>query len=602
MHHRFPARRVPLGQPPPAAPRQIRRESGDKSPQSKRRDAAAGPVPSRSRLGFAMSPLLVVLAVPGRMANRRLRSDKGRNNGRSHSLLTGGHSSGNGTRCMVLKGFRLIRNIGCFDSFQGSADTDFAPLTLIYAENGRGKTTVAAILRSLTTGTPDLIKGRCRLGSPHAPHVVLEVDGLPQPIVFENDRWSNTYGSIAIFDDHFVDDNVYSGLSVEPNHRQNLHEVILGRQGVSLARRVSGLSDRIADFNRELREKEAAIPNDKLFGIDIDTFCGLKEQANIDTSISQTERALDAVNGADRVAATRHFSQLDVPAVDICGLETLLAKQISDLDETAVNLVRAQAGLLGDVGEQWIAAGVPLIQCDTSSDNDERCPFCGQSIAGIDLVDKYRLYFGEAYRSLQAQVASAIADCQRQFGGDRLAQFQRTLSSLVDQHTFWSTLTTLPPLEIDEESLAACWVQAGDTLLATMHKQNAPLDRSELGKEARRILTRYVETVDGLTAQVEALVACNTAILEIKQSVESGSQSQVAGRLNRLKAAKSRHCAEVKPLDAYVAVKRAKSDAESERERHAMLLIPTDDKCFPRIGMPLIATWTDWCCFPNRRC
>ncbi|WP_231486652.1 AAA family ATPase [Paracoccus pantotrophus] len=49
---------------------------------------------------------------------------------------------------------QLLRNVGQFDNV--SPQQPFTPLTLIYGENGRGKTTVAEILRSLATNDPVL--------------------------------------------------------------------------------------------------------------------------------------------------------------------------------------------------------------------------------------------------------------------------------------------------------------------------------------------------------------------------------------------------------------------------------------------------------------
>ena len=48
--------------------------------------------------------------------------------------------------------FRLIRNIGNFKSVDSGAELPLAKLTFIYGENARGKTTLAAILRSLASG------------------------------------------------------------------------------------------------------------------------------------------------------------------------------------------------------------------------------------------------------------------------------------------------------------------------------------------------------------------------------------------------------------------------------------------------------------------
>ena len=53
----------------------------------------------------------------------------------------------------MLNALRLLENVGQFDSAKGGL-LPLAKLSLLYAENGRGKTTLAAILRSLITGEP----------------------------------------------------------------------------------------------------------------------------------------------------------------------------------------------------------------------------------------------------------------------------------------------------------------------------------------------------------------------------------------------------------------------------------------------------------------
>ncbi len=62
---------------------------------------------------------------------------------------------------------RLLRNIGTFDSVATGATIPLSRLSIIYAENGRGKTTLAAVLRSLATGDPLPISERRRLTAQH---------------------------------------------------------------------------------------------------------------------------------------------------------------------------------------------------------------------------------------------------------------------------------------------------------------------------------------------------------------------------------------------------------------------------------------------------
>ena len=78
---------------------------------------------------------------------------------------------------------QLLGNIGQFDSDNSAATIPLAPLTLVYSENGRGKTTITSVLNSLATGDPIPIVETRRLTAQHPPpHVVLEFSGGPPPI------------------------------------------------------------------------------------------------------------------------------------------------------------------------------------------------------------------------------------------------------------------------------------------------------------------------------------------------------------------------------------------------------------------------------------
>ena len=141
----------------------------------------------------------------------------------------------------MINNLQLIRNVGCFNSVTTAANIALGRLTLIYAENGRGKTTLAAILRSLATGDAIPIVERRRLAAQHPPHVIIGCAGELPAAMFQNGAWSRTLANMVVFDDVFVDQNVYSGLVVGVDHRQNLHELILGAQGVALHQQLQNL-------------------------------------------------------------------------------------------------------------------------------------------------------------------------------------------------------------------------------------------------------------------------------------------------------------------------------------------------------------------------
>ena len=104
---------------------------------------------------------------------------------------------------------QLLRNVGQSDNVSTTASLALKCLTLIYAENGRGKTTLAAILRSLASGEALPITERRRLGAAHPPEVIIACANATQVARFQNGVWSDTCPDVLVFDDVFVDRNVY---------------------------------------------------------------------------------------------------------------------------------------------------------------------------------------------------------------------------------------------------------------------------------------------------------------------------------------------------------------------------------------------------------
>lgn len=133
-----------------------------------------------------------------------------------------------------------IRSIGRFRNYVANGDVSFRRLTLVYAENGRGKTTLCAILRSLQTGQSEFVAERKTLGATDPAFVHLRINNAN--FQFTNGAWMGIYPDVLIFDPVFVNDNVYSGDYVEHEHKKNLYRVIVGAEGVRLAREIEDFS------------------------------------------------------------------------------------------------------------------------------------------------------------------------------------------------------------------------------------------------------------------------------------------------------------------------------------------------------------------------
>src|SRR2546430_8676075 len=71
----------------------------------------------------------------------------------------------------MLKKIINIKNLARFENYCATGNVELKRYTLMFAENGRGKTTLCALLRSLQAGEPAIVQGRATLGGSGAPEV-----------------------------------------------------------------------------------------------------------------------------------------------------------------------------------------------------------------------------------------------------------------------------------------------------------------------------------------------------------------------------------------------------------------------------------------------
>lgn len=463
----------------------------------------------------------------------------------------------------MITALRLFRNIGQFDS--AAATTSLNRLTVVYAENGRGKTTLSAILRSLATGDPAPILERHRLGAPNAPHVIVECAGGPPPTaIFENGAWNRTVANLTVFDDVFVDANVYSGLVVDAEHRQNLHELILGAQGVALNQRVQDFAGRIEEHNRELREKITAIPEQQRGGFSPDQFCALPARTNVDEEILAAERQLAAAREQDPIRTAQYFDPLTLPAFDINAIEAVLQQNLLSLDAAAAG--RVQGHLASAGGEAWIAEGMQHLPRPSPG---ALCPFCAQDLSASPVIAHYRAYFGDGYRNLKRTVADALAAVIRSHGGDVPASFERDVRVTGERRQFWSRFCDLPEIEIDTAAIAREWRATREAVTqALTAKQAAPLEKMSLPENARAAAVAYAAHREAIARLSEQLLKANEALRLVKEQAASGNPAALSTDIARLKVVKARHNPEMSAAcEAYAAAKAAKARTEELRSQ-----------------------------------
>jgi wobble nucleotide-excising tRNase len=479
----------------------------------------------------------------------------------------------------VLNRLQLLRNIGQFDSVPTGAQLPLLRNVLIYAENGRGKTTLTAILRSLRNGDPVSVLERRRLSAANPPHVVIDCAGSPPAAMFQNGAWNRTYPQIEIFDDQFVDENVCSGLDVASEHRQNLHELILGAQGVALHSRVTAAVEAIENVNGRIRNASNAIPATERNGLTVDDFCNLPERADIDDAILAEERLLAASRQSETIRTTATFDSFRLPEIDIERIETILGRDLAALEMGALARVQEHISTIGPGGEQWIATGMGFVSETERSD----CPFCAQPLNTSPVIQSYRGYFSEEYGRLKSEIAELLRLLERQHGGNGRAAFERSVRVAQERKQFWQEFIPAPEFAFDTVALANSWQMAYDLVQALVErKQAAPLEAIALPDEAVRSIRNHAENAQMLRDLDAQITEANTQVALVRERLGTADRRAIESNLARLRATRSRHNAVMTPLCAeYLAARSSKETVENERDAAKAALDQYRNTVFP---------------------
>lgn len=481
----------------------------------------------------------------------------------------------------MIEYIRLLRNIGTFDSDCAAASLSLKQLNLIHAENGRGKTTLAAAMRSLATGNPQPIVERRRLGSDYPPQIVLDRQNQQSSLMFQNGDWNETLPTLKIFDDVFVDENVYSGLEIDAQHGQNLHELILGDHGAKLHQKRQDLVARVEQHNSALREKGKAITKYYHGDLSVEEFCALPELADIDGKIEEAERKMKAAMNHEEVRSASLFETIDLPEFDIRSISQILQTDLPGLDKAAEDHVQRHLQRLGEGSESWVAEGVR----HGATGDDGICPFCGQGLDGLKLIAHYRAYFSEGYSLLKRSVADLAGNISRDHADGAQASFERAVGNLRQMEQFWEVYLTFTRIDIDTATIALDWKIARDSVSQLLQdKQAAPLERMELDDQALQALDSYDSHRQIILEINNRLTIHNETIREFQRQAEATEKEEIYAELERLKATKVRFSDEIAPIcEDFIQEKVARTRTVSERDEATEKLGEYRTNVFPEL-------------------
>lgn len=460
---------------------------------------------------------------------------------------------------MLIKRFSSIKNIGRFvDCKQkGSALNHY---NLFFAENGRGKTTLCAVLRSLKTGKSEHITERTTVPITSGPEVSIQLD--TGTASYNEQEWSMAVPDIEIFDATFVAQNIHVGEYVNHDHRKNLFQVIIGEEGGRIAKEIKEIDEASRKKSSDIRIKKEEIQRHVPKDVNFEKFIDLSETPNIDDKIKEKESDLKVAQQAENIKAKPTIAQLPIPSLPT-DLESALSENLGSISGDIKTKIEKQieSHKMHDHGQKWISEGLDYI-------HDDKCPFCGQNIKDIDLIKTYEQFFSDSYTKLIEKIDHLEEATEKSFGDVTLERLNTALSNNGKNILFWEQFATFEINDIDFESTVAMHAKLlQDAVLSLIqNKRKNPLVSISIDEAFQRAKEKYDGAARALDTYNNQIVMANAIINKQKEKASTANSAEIEREISTLKLKKLRYNSTLQPLcDEYLSLKLDKEKLDSDR-------------------------------------
>lgn len=457
----------------------------------------------------------------------------------------------------MLERIERIQGIGLFHNAGAGARHRLGKVTLVYAGNGRGKSTLASVLASCASGDASLILDRVTIDGSIDASVFLQFDS-GTGVNFQDKHWSETRSEIAVYDDHFVSSNVHSGTEVTSEQRKNLLDFALGTSAVSAREQeeVAVLTSRaassaITDLKKQIQEYagSAKVPV-------------FKAIAPVDNAATRLQELQERLSAADRSAEVQRLlvpTGWAVPSLDLARVFGVLNRTLQDVHAAAEKAVDAHVRSIDRAGvSDWLRHGQQF-------DNHEACPYCGQSTHGVELVRMYQTHFNQEFQDLRSSTdatARLVAEKTSESIVDEFAAHRARMNERIE---LWRHHIDLVLLTDERDGLARATLKNLRELLGRLlsAKASAPTDRVGLSgdqEEAERLWKQFCQVV---LDENDVLESYSARIGEYRSLLQSENVDSLRSEVARIQLSQVRHSDEVKLL--FVELDRAETalrDAE----------------------------------------
>jgi wobble nucleotide-excising tRNase len=310
----------------------------------------------------------------------------------------------------MIKCFQIIQGVGTFTNFRPKSMVQFGKNTVVYALNGYGKSTIAAILKSLVNCDSTKITERKSLQGGNSTN-------LEQEVVLLYESGSSVYKKgwkhngiisppeVLVFDQQFVYDNLFVQ-RVESDHKQNIHKIVIGSDGLRISQELTDAKENEKQLKKLFDDKQKELEKrQKLTNRSDYLSIPESDKANILIELENVKRQIDAKNEEERIRSYIGLAPLSLPKLkfDLPKTYKLSFESIHAEAEQKVKTHIKDHTAKPESAESFIQQAIEQTK--------DSCPFCGQNLdPAQSLINAYRKYFDQSHRASLEMIRTCLAE------------------------------------------------------------------------------------------------------------------------------------------------------------------------------------------------
>lgn len=345
---------------------------------------------------------------------------------------------------MILR-VKSIKQVGRFKNFSGGGAIalgnidDNKKICAILGDNTYGKSTITDVFRSANDDDNTPIIRRKTI--PPDPGVSQSIEltyqkasmDTEENIKYSSGSWANNRlkNKVMIFDQEFIHKNIFTGINLTRDNKENFTDFILGEEGALLGIEIVERNVTAQKFPEELRSARPEYVRNEYDDKKVADFIKLSvadNKAVLEKTLTDQGKLLGRLDKVSDFTSLPTATYIDEKYRTQFEEITSLANKISDAsyDEVSKEALARIQEQLKHVESHWLERGTKII-------SGNRCPYCTQDITPVkSLVDAYVAVFDEKYDEYVGGVNSDIQTLKNSLGELSATKISGRISKNID--------------------------------------------------------------------------------------------------------------------------------------------------------------------------